>query len=98
MERNLSLSTLCGEGNHRFCAWSRCSCDCHRPEELVSDFTVRLYRRGEDRARVEVIGNRSGKTASLTCGVGLMWVYALLRALGQAGAYGEDNPFARSTR
>jgi hypothetical protein len=64
-----------------------------RSAELTADFTVRIY---SGPGHVEVVGNRSGRTASARfLGAGLQWVFALLRALRQAGAY-DTNAEARA--
>ncbi len=64
-------------------------------ERLISDFTVRVWVDG-DRGRVEVIGNRTGRSASRSTGVGIMWVFALLRALRDLGALGSPRSPAPS--
>jgi hypothetical protein len=58
-----------------------------RPDEAVADFTVRLYPR-----RIEVTGNRSGRTGSATHTGRITWLFALLRALRAAGAYERLTP------
>lgn len=56
-------------------------------ERLISDFTVRTWE-SEKRGRVEVIGNRSGRSDSEPCGKGmLLWAFALLRVLKRLGAF-----------
>jgi hypothetical protein len=61
-------------------------------ERLISDFSVRIYEDPASRTghRIEVAGNRSGKTASTPTYNGLAWVFVILRLLTKLGAY--DRP------
>lgn len=59
-------------------------------ERLVSDFTVRTYLNARGKGRVELVGNRTGRSSSQPIYGGLgayQWMYAVVRALLTLGAF-----------